>query len=158
MENAEFGTATYRVTIDAPPDHVLATLRNVAAYPDWQPEIKSVEVLRLDGLGRPEEARMTVTSMGMSMALTLALEHEAREMRWSLIEGDFVTRNDARYTVVGTADGRSELSLRQDLALKWHLPPVVARPMIARRIGATMDAVKRRAEETARGGASERRS
>ncbi|MGW6317598.1 type II toxin-antitoxin system RatA family toxin [Streptomyces sp. NPDC055099] len=153
MQNSEFEAATYRVTIDAPPGHVLATLRDVAAYPDWQPEISLVEVLRLDGLGQPAEARLTVTSMGMSMALTLALEHGAREMRWSLVEGDFVTRNDARYTVAETADGRTDLTLRQDLAMKWHLPAVVAKPMIARRIGATMDALKRRAEQTAAGAA-----
>nr|WSY56662.1 SRPBCC family protein [Streptomyces sp. NBC_00886] len=150
MENSEFEAATYRVTIDATPDHVLTTLRNVAAYPDWQPEISTVEVIRVDDLGYPGEARMTVSSMGMKMGLTLALEHEARVMRWSLVRGDFVTRNDAEYTVAETTDGRTELTLRQDLALKWHLPAVVAGPMIARRIGATMDAVKRRAEETAR--------
>jgi ribosome-associated toxin RatA of RatAB toxin-antitoxin module len=150
VETAAEDSATYRISIDAPPGHVLATLRDLTAYPDWQHEITAVEVLRSDDLGLPREAQLTFSSMGMKMNLRLSLEHDERTMRWSLVEGDFVTRNDAEYTVIEQESGRTELSLRQELSLKWQMPRSVTKHMIGRRVAATMEAVKKRAEETSR--------
>lgn len=147
----EDDAASYQITIDAPPGHVLATLRDLAAYPDWQSEISGVEVLRSDGLGLPGEVQMTLHAMGMRVTLGLALEHGERTMRWWLTEGGVITRNDVEYTVTERADGRTELSLRQALTLKWHMPPSVTRHMAGRKIAGTMEAVKARAEETAPG-------
>ncbi|HEX4831252.1 MAG TPA: SRPBCC family protein, partial [Trebonia sp.] len=139
----------YEITIDASPRHVLATLRDVGAYPAWQDDITAVEVLRSDEEGQPAEAAFTFNSMGMTMNLTLALAHGDQWMRWSLVHGDFITRNDAHYTVAALDGGRSRLALRQELALKWRMPQSLVRHMVERVVGATMEAVKKRAEETA---------
>lgn len=151
MADSERDFGTYQIIIDAPARHVLATLRNLAAYPEWQDEITASEVLSCDDFGLPREARLTFNSMGMKMTLRLSLEHGDRTMRWSLVEGDFVTRNDAEYTVFEREDGRTELSLRQELSLKWRMPQSLSRHMIERGVTATMEAVRKRAEETVGG-------
>lgn len=149
MDASTDDAATYHITIDAPPAHVLAVLRDLAAYPDWQDDISAVRLLRRDGRGLPVQAQLTVTSMGMKSALTLALEHDERTMRWTLLEGDFLSRNDAEYTVGARDGGGTELTLRQELSLCWQMPQSVTKHLIGRKVATTMDAVKRRAEETA---------
>jgi ribosome-associated toxin RatA of RatAB toxin-antitoxin module len=149
VENSVDNAATYQITIDASAEHVLATLRDVAAYPDWQQSIVAVDVLAADDSGRPTRATMTLSTMGMRTALTLALEHDDATMRWSLVDGDAITRNDAEYRTVELADGRTELRLRQELSFKWKLPEALTRPMIERTITSTMEALRKRAEQTA---------
>jgi hypothetical protein len=137
--------AVYEIGIDAPAGLVLATLRDVAAYPRWQNGIAAVEVLGVDECGLAREMRMVVRMMGMSAGLRLALTHDELGMRWSLVDGDFVTRDDVEYRVV-ERDGRSELRLRQRLSFKVALPEALTRPMIERTIRGTMTALKRRVE------------
>lgn len=145
----EDDAATYQITIGALPEHVLATLRNLEAYPEWQDQITAVEVLRSDDLGLPREAEITFRSMGINTVFKLALEHDERTMRWSLLEGDLFTRNDAEYTVTERDGGQTELALRQEMSLKWRMPQSMVRPMIERGVAATMEMIKRRAEQTA---------
>ena len=148
MEEKSKSSAIYQITILAHPEHVLATLRDLPAYPDWQDDITTFEVLRFDDHGLPAEATMAFNSMGMKMTLTLALAHDDHTMRWSLVRGDFITRNDAEYTVTELGDGRTSLSLRQELSLKWRMPQSLIKHMIEQVVAATMEAVKKRAEET----------
>lgn len=154
MDKSVNNTATYHITIDAPAKHVLATLRNIAAYPHWQRGITAVDVLSSDDRGLAKEVTMAFSTMGMTTSLRLALEHDESTMRWTLVEGSAITRNDAEYTAVELDDGSTELSLRQELSFKWQLPEALTRPMIERTITTTMTALKKRAEETATGAAS----
>src|SRR5580658_8104896 len=64
MEEKSKSSAIYQITIEAHPEHVLATLRDLPAYPDWQDDITTVEVLRFDDHGLPAEATMAFNSMG----------------------------------------------------------------------------------------------
>ncbi|MDT0268740.1 SRPBCC family protein [Streptomyces sp. DSM 44915] len=143
------GAAHYRITIDAPAADVLATLRDLAAYPDWQSGIDSFAVLDSDHRGLPLAARMTVHAMGMRATMALALEHGERTMRWRLTEGDVITRNDVEYTVADLPDGRTELRLRQVMALKWHMPASVTKLFTEQKIAGTMESVRKQAERTA---------
>ena len=47
-------------TLDAELDTVLQVVRDVASYPQWQEDFRSVDVLDRDDEGRPRSARLVV--------------------------------------------------------------------------------------------------
>ena len=72
-------------TVAAPPEAVLAVIADLHAYPEWNGEIKSVEVLETVPDGRPREARFSISSSGMTDEYVLRYDWAADGVSWELV-------------------------------------------------------------------------
>lgn len=77
------------IDLGASPDAVYAVIADVAAYPDWQHDVKSAEVLEADDDGRPSRAELTQDAKVRTVRIRVAYRHDPpRELAWSLEKGD----------------------------------------------------------------------
>ena len=112
--------ASRTVTVTAPLDTVLATIRAVDQEPDWVEEIRSVEVLSSDADGLPLEAHLTAAAPVGTDEYTLAYTHRPDGMDWSMVKGKLQTGQDASYTLRAVDDARTEVTF--DLRISHNLP------------------------------------
>lgn len=89
---------TEQTTIAASPEVVRAVLLDFPRYPEWAKDLKEVEVLTTDDVGRGTEVRFRAAGMGRSTSYVLRydLSDEAR-VAWKLTEGDIVRKLDGHY-------------------------------------------------------------
>ena len=112
--------ATETVVVAAKLKRVLTTLRDVESQPEWIEEIIGAEVLEKYDDGTPAKARFTATSPVGKDTYTLAYEHAADGMSWSLVEGRLQTGQDATYTLRDLGQGKTEVTY--DLTIRHNLP------------------------------------
>jgi uncharacterized membrane protein len=112
--------ATETVVVDAPLSRVLATIRDVQSQPKWVKEVIEAEVLEKYDDGTPAKAYFTATSPVGKDVYTLAYQHSADAMSWSLVEGRLQTGQDAAYTLRSLGRGRTEVTF--DLTIHHNLP------------------------------------
>jgi uncharacterized membrane protein len=112
--------ATETVVVAAPMKRVLATIRDVESQPKWVKEVVEAEVLETYDDGTPAMASFTATSPVGKDTYTLAYQHAADAMSWSLVKGRLQTGQDARYSLRSIDKGRTEVSF--DLTIHHNLP------------------------------------
>ncbi|MFI9051386.1 SRPBCC family protein [Streptomyces sp. NPDC053427] len=142
-------TVSRTILIAAQPDKLLSTLRDIAAYPDWQQDVETAEVLEADELARPSRARMVLSAIGKRVEQILVLEHTDRELKWSLAPGhekSLISRNDTEFRLVETGDGSTELTVRQEFEFNLKLPRTLARRIVERRSASMVRQFKEAAE------------
>lgn len=99
---------------------VLATLRDVASQPEWVPAIKEAEVLEVDDRGLPQRARFAASTAVGTDRYTLAYEHSAHGLAWTMVEGRLQTGQEGRYTLEAT--GRDRTRVTYELTIHHNLP------------------------------------
>jgi uncharacterized membrane protein len=112
--------AAETVVVAAPMKRVLATIRNVESQPEWVKEILEAQVLQANDDGTPATARFSATSPVGKDAYTLAYQHAADAMRWSLVKGRLQTGQDGIYTLRSLGRGQTEVTF--DLTIHHNLP------------------------------------
>lgn len=135
------------IEVAAEPEAILRVVRDVTTYPDWQREIRSVEVASRDERGRPLRITVGVHAVGRGGWYTVDYAYPAEHVvAYHLVESDLMTRNDARFTVVAAGAGRSRLTVEMDLALRWPLPRAIVDRLVHRGVTDMLARVKDRAE------------
>lgn len=78
------------IDVDATAEKIFAVATDFEAYPEWNANIKKVEIRESDAEGRPTKVWMEVDAKVKTIAYTLAYDYsEAPEaFSWSLIDGD----------------------------------------------------------------------
>ena len=112
--------ASRTVTVAAPIETVLATIRDVGHEPDWVEEIRTVEVLSSDADGLPLEAHLTASAPVGTDEYTLAYTHRPDGLDWSLVKGKLQTGQDAIYTLRSLGKAQTEVTF--DLTIHHNLP------------------------------------
>ncbi|OIK28705.1 SRPBCC family protein [Streptomyces malaysiense] len=143
-------TVSHTLEIASPPERLLSTLRDIATYPQWQQDVESAEVVESDESARPLRARLVLSAIGMRVTQVLAFEHTERQLVWRLVEGQEdapISRNDAVFQLARTADGNTELKVRQDLEFRLKLPQSLARRIVERRSTAMLRQLKSAVEK-----------
>ena len=112
--------ATETVVVAAPIKRVLTTIRDVGSQPEWVAEIIGAEVLEKYDDGTPAKAHFTATSPVGKDTYTLAYEHAADGISWSLVEGRLQTGQDATYRLRDLGEGKTEVTF--DLSIRHNLP------------------------------------
>ena len=112
--------ASRTVTVAAPIDTVLATVRDIASEPEWVAEIRTVEILESDSDGRPLQAHLTASAPVGTDEYTLAYTHRDDGLSWSLVSGKLQTGQDASYTLRAVDDAHTEVTF--DLKISHNLP------------------------------------
>ncbi len=96
-----------QIRINAAPDACLAVAMDVAKYPDWAKDVKSVDVRSTDADGRAAEVEFRAAAMGRSMRYVLRYDYAQlpSSFSWKFLEGDMVKQLDGTYTFAADGDG-----------------------------------------------------
>ena len=141
-------TARAEQRVEAPTADVLATIHDVAAQPEWVPEIREVEVLEVDDDGLPLRAALAASTAVGTDRYTLAYTHRADGIRWALESGRLQTRQDGELSAVPAADGSGATTVAYELTIEHPLPlPGFVRSRVIRGLVAgTLEGLRARHE------------
>jgi uncharacterized membrane protein len=87
------------IDVAAPLEEVFEVATDLKSYPEWNQNIKEVEVRARDGQGRPLEVWMKIDAKIKVLQYTLGYDYEdaPRSFSWHLIDGD-VKELEGRYS------------------------------------------------------------
>ena len=134
------------LTIAASPDAVLDVIADLPAYPQWNGEIKRVEVLEAQPDGRPRRARFEISSSGLTDSYVLEYDWSRDGVRWRLVEPSALQKSqEGSYQLTVVGDGTA---VRYDLRIDARLPMIGAmrRKIEKRIVDGALSELKRRVE------------
>lgn len=143
------------VTVQADPDAVFDVIADFETYPEWQEEIKSVEVLETDEDGWGTKVRFSVDAKIMTTTYVLAYTYAddagadgsgALAMSWTLVEGDQVRKIDGAYRLEGQGDGTTLVTYDLEVEPAIALPGIMKRKAAQRIVDGALHGMKRRVE------------
>ena len=133
-------------TVAAPPEAVLAVIADLHAYPEWNGEIKSVEVLETVPDGRALEARFSISSGGMNDEYVLRYDWAEDGVSWVLVAPSALQRSQVgSYRLSAVGDGTE---VRYDLQIDARIPMIglMRRKIEQRIVAAALQTLKTRVE------------
>lgn len=134
------------LVVAAAPDAVLAVIADLPAYPEWNAEIKRVEVLETAPDGRPRRARFEISSSGLSDEYVLDYAWTADGVSWRLVAPSTLQKaQEGSYRLSPTAGGTQ---VRYDLRIDARLPMIgpMRRKIEKRVVEGALSELKRRVE------------
>lgn len=109
--------------IAAPAHKIVATMLDVENHSTWMTEINRIEVLEIDGEGRPLRTRVHVAAMGQVATYeVLYTHHSPLSFEYHLSQGDVMTANDFTFAAEPIGERSSRVTLSQELSVRWPLP------------------------------------
>jgi ribosome-associated toxin RatA of RatAB toxin-antitoxin module len=137
------------IDVEAGPDAVMDVIADFEAYPEWQPDITDVEILETDEDGWGTLVRFIVDARVFRATLVLSYTYTDTEMRWVLVEGEGVKRNDGVYLLEDL--GGEATRVTYELTTEPSIPvPALLRRQGARKIvSGALKGMKRRVEDGA---------
>lgn len=137
---------TDSMSIKADPETILGLLLDVATYPSWMNGYEKVEVKESDEQGRPVLVKSYVAAMGQRASHTVRYEYPAPgRYVYHLFESEVMTKYDFDCTITTDGDA-SEVTVSQELGLKWPMPQMVLTKMARKGVQGMLAALKERAE------------
>lgn len=136
------------IRIAAPLDACLAVALDVAKYPEWAKDVKSVEIRSTDDDGRPLEVEFRAAAMGRSIQYLLSYDYSQLPdaFSWKFLEGDMVKQLDGTYSFsVDGSDTVVTYDLIADIAAP--LPGLVKRQAARMITGTALKDLKKAVEE-----------
>ncbi|MQY15296.1 hypothetical protein SRB5_54750 [Streptomyces sp. RB5] len=109
------------ITIDAPPEAVLAVIADFERYPEWAGEVKQAEVLETGADGRPAQVRMVLDGGGLKDDYTLSYTWTADEVRWTLVKAQLLRDLDGSYALK-PLDGGKRTQVTYQLVVDLKIP------------------------------------
>ena len=113
-----------QITINAPVEHVFGVITDYEKYPEFLPEMTSVEILSCqDGV---TVARFELYIM-MRFSYILELEeHRPQAVKWSLREARMINSNDGLWEFRSSNGGRTYATYKVDVQLPGVIPASVS--------------------------------
>lgn len=111
------------VTIDAPPEAVLAVIADFEQYPSWATEVRDVEVLSHEGDGWPDRVRFVLDAGVIKDTYVLDYEWNITEsgtgvVSWDLVEATTLRSLQGSYALEEENEGtRVTYRLTVDVAI-----------------------------------------
>ena len=111
------------ITVDAPPDQVMAVIADFPAYPEWTGAVKEVEIITPGRGGRAQEVRFVLDAGAIKDDYTLAYDWSlANTVRWTLVEGQVLKAMNGAYQLRALGGGSTEVVYR--LAVDVRIPMI----------------------------------
>ena len=111
------------IVVDAPPPQVMAVVADLASYPEWTDDMKSVEVLTAYADGRPADARFVLDAGPIKDTYELAYDWDGdTAVSWRLTSGHLMKAMDGSYLLTDNGDGTT--TVRYRLAVDVSIPMI----------------------------------
>ena len=134
------------IDIEASSEEIFAVATDLAKYPEWNPEIKKVEIKESDDEGRPTIVWMEVDMKVKTVQYTLEYDYsEAPEsFSWQLVEGD-VKELSGSY-VFDEFDDVTEVRYEMRADPGFPVPGLIKRQIEKRVVKGALQDLKKRVE------------
>lgn len=134
------------IVVEAGPDAVWDVIADFDQYPEWNAEVKQVEVLSSDEQGWGTKVRFSIDAGVLAATLVLEYEYSDYAMSWWLTEGDKLKKNDGTYTLEPQEDGSTKVIYELAVEPNFRVPGVLKRQAARRIVSQALKAMKQRAE------------
>lgn len=139
-------TAQKTISLHAPFDEVLATIRDLESQTEWIPEILEAEVLEEYDDGLPATARFKAKATVGSDEYTLSYEHTGDGMSWTMLKGHLQTGQEGCYTLAKSARDRTSVTYELTIHHNMPLPGFVRSRVIKGLVDSTLNGLRKRVE------------
>jgi uncharacterized membrane protein len=93
--------STQSITIDAPPERIMAVIADFPAYPRWAASVKSAEVVSAGPDGRAEQVHFVLDAGVVKDDYTLSYRWTGDErVDWTLVKGQMQKSQRGSYVLV----------------------------------------------------------
>ena len=142
--------ASETLLVAAPIESVFAVIADVEHYPEWAPDVSTVEVLDHDEANRPRDVKFSADFSGRTTTYTLRYDwsQAPAAVSWTQQSGDVTSRVDGSYELNAKGDG-TEVRYSLSVDLKVPLPGFVKRRAESRIIGTALRGLQTRVEASA---------
>lgn len=136
------------ITISAAPADVMAVIADLAAYPEWNDEVKTVDVLRTGPDGRPAEARFVLDAGAIKDSYQLAYEWDRDvAVHWSMVgDAQVLRRLDGSYHLADKGDGTTAVTYRLTADVKVPMIGLMKRKVEKVIVDRALKGLKKRVE------------
>ena len=112
------------ITIAASAHEVMAVIADFEAYPDWNDEVKRVEILSVyEDSDQPAEVRFVLDAGAIRDDYVLEYDWVAdNEVHWRLVSAEMLTAMDGAYVLTPNGPGSTTASYR--LAVDLRIPMI----------------------------------
>jgi hypothetical protein len=125
----------------------LAVLLDLTAYPSWQNGVERIDIEDTDEQGRPRTTTWSVKALGLKSSHSVRYEYPApNRFEYHLVHSDVMTRYDFGCEVNANGDGTTEVTLTQELGIKWAMPQAILDKNSRKGITTMLKALKTKAE------------
>lgn len=93
------------IEIAASPEEVMAVIADIAAYPEWVDNMKSVEILSTHPDGRPDRVEIVLDHALVKDRYTLSHTWTRDGVSWQLVSGQLLKSMDGSYRLQPSAVG-----------------------------------------------------
>lgn len=116
--------ATEHMVVKASPERCYAVSADIASYPQWAADIKSVVIEARDDQDRPTEVSFRAAAFGRSTNYTLRYDYSEAPsaLSWVQTQGDITGKLDGSYVFAPTDDGGTEVTYKLEVEMKVPLP------------------------------------
>jgi len=99
--------ATESIVVSAPPEKVYRVVTDFEHYVDWVSDLKKIDVLERDALGRPLEVEFRAAAFGRSTTYALYYDYSRAPevLSWHQTHGDLTSALNGQYRFEPAADG-----------------------------------------------------
>lgn len=136
-------SASKTVTINAPLDEVLATIRDVAGQKDWWPGTISSEVLETDAEGRPTRAALVNDVKVAKDSFELDYTHTDNGMAWSLVAPSKAQKAQTGSWELTDKGGSTEATVSLTVDSSLPLPGFVQKKVIGDTLKGATEGLKK---------------
>lgn len=134
------------IVVKADTDSIMEVIADFEAYPDWQDEIKEVEILESDDDGWATRVRFKVDAMVMTVNYVLDYTYEDTAMRWTLVSSDKIKSQTGSYELDDQGDGSTMVVYNLEVEPAVKIPAMVRKQAEKRIASAALKSLKRRVE------------
>jgi len=135
------------IVIAAATSDVMAVITDFESYPEWNDEVKLVEVLSVfEDTDLPAEVRFILDAGAIKDDYVLEYDWVSdTELRWNLVRGEILKTMDGVY-LLGEVDGGTEVSYRLSVDVKIPMIGMIKRKAEKVIIDRALKGLKQRVE------------
>lgn len=134
------------IVIEADPDTVMDVIGDYEAYPDWQAEVKSAEILETDENGWGTLVRYSVDARVFTATYVLRYTYTDTSIEWHLEESDQLQSLDGVYNLTPVPEGETQVSYELDIIPAIKIPGMLRRQAAKRIVDGALKGLKQRVE------------
>ena len=139
------------VEVAAPPQVIVSIVTNYEAYPEWNKEISSVEILDRLPDGRPRIVRLRVEMTGMASTNVAEIAYlNAAQVATRLLESDIFEKQEQTFSIVPMGP-TCLLTVDMDVETKLPIPKPMVKKLANQVLEHLAEGLKGRAEQIASG-------
>ncbi|MGC9155392.1 MAG: SRPBCC family protein [Ferrimicrobium sp.] len=137
--------------IPASVDACFQAVVEVESYPTWASDVRSVQVVEHDAVGRPLRVAFRTGAFGRSASYTLLYDYSdaPHSISWSQVAGDITSKMDGRYTFDRGANQTTQVTYELSAELIVPLPSFVKRRAEVKIIRTALDDLAERVQSHA---------